>query len=88
MFVAYEDPLAWTRPFPANPSSLFLAHWHEVVGSFLFYCVIQALSPTISTALIGKAYTGLNHKTKLNFDIHVVSTVSYTHLTLPTILRV
>lgn len=75
MFVLYEDPLAWARPFLANPDSTFLLHWHEILGSFLFYCAIQAVSPAISTALLGKSYTGLNHKTKLNFDIHVVSMV-------------
>lgn len=75
MFVLYEDPLAWARPFPANPSTPLQAHWHEVLGLFLFYCAIQAVSPWVSTALVGKAYTGLNHKTKLNFDIHVVSMV-------------
>lgn len=75
MFVLYEDPLAWTRPFPANPTSGFWAHWHEIVASFLFYCGIQAISPYLCTAIFGNKYSALNRKTKLNFDIHVVSMV-------------
>ncbi|GEQ68772.1 hypothetical protein JCM33374_g2441 [Metschnikowia sp. JCM 33374] len=68
-----EDPLAWARPFPQSPQSHFAAHWHEIVLSAVFYFSLQAVSPWISRRLFGKAYTGLNHKTKLNFDIHVVS---------------
>lgn len=75
MFTLYEDPLAWSRPFPVNALTSFQAHWHEVLGLFLFYCAIQAASPWVSKAVVGNAYTGLNAKTKLNFDIHVVSMV-------------
>ncbi|OBA22487.1 DUF887-domain-containing protein [Metschnikowia bicuspidata var. bicuspidata NRRL YB-4993] len=68
-----KDPLAWARPFPANPESHLAAHWHEIVFSTGFYFMLQAASPYLSTRFFGKAYTGLNRKTKLNFDIHVVS---------------
>ena len=71
--VLTEDPLAWARPFPENPQSHFAAHWHEIVFSTVFYFLLQAVSPAISTKFFGKSYTGLNRKTKLNFDIHVVS---------------
>lgn len=70
-----EDPLAWARPFPANPESHFAAHWHEIVLSALFYFLLQAFSPVISKRIFAKSYTGLNNKTKVNFDIHVVSMV-------------
>lgn len=70
-----EDPLAWARPFPADPQSPFSAHWHEIVGLVVFYFAIQALSPAFSTRFFGSAYTELNRKTRINFDIHVVSMV-------------
>lgn len=71
--VLETDPLAWARPFPQNPQSHYAAHWHEIVLSTVFYFVLQAVSPFIGKALFKKSYTGLNAKTKLNFDIHVVS---------------
>lgn len=70
-----EDPLAWARPFPVNAQSYYAAHWHEIVLSTVIYFCIQAASPAISTRLFGKTYSDLNPKTKLNFDIHVVSMV-------------
>lgn len=73
--VCTEDPLAWTRPFPAHPTNAFLAHWHEALGSAVFYFLVQLSSPLVCKACFGKNYTGLNMKTKLNFDIHVVSMV-------------
>ncbi|SGZ49014.1 CIC11C00000000592 [Sungouiella intermedia] len=76
MLPVYEnDPLAALRPFPQDPQSYYAAHWHEIVISVLFYFGIQALSPIVSTKLFGNTYTSLNPKTKLNFDIHVVSMV-------------
>lgn len=53
----------------------FQAHWHEIVISTVFYFVIQAMSPAVCTTLFGKAYTALDKKTKVNFDIHAVSMV-------------
>lgn len=73
--VITEDPLAWARPFALEPLSYYAAHWHEIVIATLAYFGIQAISPVFSAALFGKTYTGLNAKTKLNFDIHVVSMV-------------
>lgn len=76
MFPVYtEDPLAWARPFPKDPQSYYAAHWHEIVLSIVVYFGIQALSPAFCSRFFGSTYTNLNHKTKLNFDIHVVSMV-------------
>lgn len=66
------DPLAWARPFPAEPQSHFAAHWHEIALSTVFYFFLQALLPRVGRAMFGKLYTGLNTKTRLNFDIHMV----------------
>jgi len=63
------------RPFPENPSNLFLLHWHEVFASFLFYITIQYLSAHFSPIVLGDAYNKLSRKTQINFDIHVVSMV-------------
>lgn len=70
-----EDPFAWARPFPQEPSNHFLAHWHEIVASAAFYFAIQAASPVVSKRWFGRSYTNLDVKTRLNFDVHVVSMV-------------
>ncbi|CUM48793.1 TLC domain-containing protein [Debaryomyces fabryi] len=70
-----EDPLLKFRPFPETTTIPLFAHWHEIMGSFLMYVMIQKLSPMVSSRLFGKSYTQLNFKTKTNFDIHVVSMV-------------
>mmetsp|Transcript_3838 Transcript_3838/g.3733 ORF Transcript_3838/g.3733 Transcript_3838/m.3733 type:complete len:291 (-) Transcript_3838:91-963(-) len=70
-----EDPLLKFRPFPETSTIPLFVHWHEIMGSFLMYVMIQKLSPVISSKLFGKSYTQLNFKTRTNFDIHVVSMV-------------
>lgn len=70
-----EDPLAWARPFPAKPQSYYAAHWHEIVLAAVTYFAIQAVTPAFAKRLLGPTYTKLDRKTKLNFDIHVVSMV-------------
>ncbi|ODV67673.1 DUF887-domain-containing protein [Hyphopichia burtonii NRRL Y-1933] len=71
-----QDHLLPYRPFPAEVNgNLFLAHWHEMVLSFILYRGIQFGSSVISPKLLGKTYTGLTLKTRVNFDIHVVSMV-------------
>ncbi|ABN65728.2 predicted protein [Scheffersomyces stipitis CBS 6054] len=70
-----EDPFLSLRPFPEHPTNFLEEHWHEVLASFLFYFTAQLLSAPFSTAYFGKTYTQLPHKTKVNFDIHVVSMV-------------
>lgn len=76
MFPVYtSDPLAWARPFPAQPQLYYAAHWHEIVGAAAFYFLIQAVSPFLLARLLGASYTQLTKRTRLNFDIHVVSMV-------------
>ncbi|CAK9438627.1 uncharacterized protein LODBEIA_P28510 [Lodderomyces beijingensis] len=69
------DPFEKYRPFPETPSSLLQAHWHEIVGSFVFYVAIQYLSKPFSTLLFGKRYTSLSRGVKINFDVHVTSMI-------------
>lgn len=73
--VMTEDPFLKYRPFPENPSNYFEAHWHEIAASFLFYVVIQYISAFSSKYIFGDTYTKLDRKTKVNFDIHIVSQV-------------
>lgn len=70
-----HDPFLQYRPFPQEPTNYFQAHWHEMVGSFIFYESIQLISPFFSKRYFGTTYTTLPYKTKVNFDIHVVSMV-------------
>ncbi|CAK7905706.1 hypothetical protein CAAN1_14S04016 [[Candida] anglica] len=70
-----EDVFLQYRPFPAEPTNFFVAHWHEILGSYVFYQTIQFLSPWFSTRFFGKSYTNLSPRTKINFDIHVVSMI-------------
>lgn len=71
----YDDPFADYIPVKFDSQSPFVDHYHEVLGAFLFYTAIQLVSPSVCTFLFGNAYRDMNKKTKLNFDIHVVSTV-------------
>ncbi|CUM66248.1 uncharacterized protein PRCAT00003908001 [Priceomyces carsonii] len=70
-----EDIFLKLRPFPAEPTNLYAKHWHEVLGSFLFYFLINKLSPLFSKRYLGRLYTDLSVKTRINFDIHVVGMV-------------
>lgn len=70
-----EDPFLKYRPFPETPSNYFVAHWHEIFGSFLFYLTVQWLSPIVATRYMGDTYKQLSRKVRINFDIHVVSMV-------------
>lgn len=70
-----EDPFLQYRPFPAHTDSLVLRHWHEIVVSFVFYTVIQIASGPLARQYLGTKYTALPKKTRINFDIHVVSMV-------------
>ncbi|KAI5961755.1 hypothetical protein CANMA_003732 [Candida margitis] len=70
-----SDPFEAYRPFPENPSNLFAAHWHEIVASAAFYFSIQVAVRPIATSILGKTYTSLQEKTRVDFDIHIVSMV-------------
>ncbi|OJJ47581.1 hypothetical protein ASPZODRAFT_63333 [Penicilliopsis zonata CBS 506.65] len=52
------------------------AHVHEIILAFVFYQVVHSvLSPWLSPILCPKSYPKLNPRTRLNWDIHVVSLV-------------
>ncbi|KAJ5257180.1 hypothetical protein N7478_013284 [Penicillium angulare] len=79
------DPLgpspAWLREL-VEPYKLLInsptlpAHIHEVILAFVFYQLIHSvISPWLSPILFPKSYPKLSARTKLNWDIHVVSFV-------------
>ncbi|KAJ5763998.1 hypothetical protein N7533_002679 [Penicillium manginii] len=74
-------PPAWLRnlvePYALSLSSPTLPdHIHEVILAFAFYQFIHSfLSPWLSPILFPKHYPKLNARTRLNWDIHVVSLV-------------
>jgi hypothetical protein len=54
-------------------------HFHEVVFAFVLYDVTNKyLSPALSRYFFPKIYTSFNARTKLNWDVHVVSFVQST----------
>lgn len=72
-------PPTWLRDF-IEPYALALKsptlteHIHEVIGAFLFYQFIHSVvSPWLSPILFPRSYPALSARTKLNWDIHVVS---------------
>ncbi|ODV77358.1 DUF887-domain-containing protein [Suhomyces tanzawaensis NRRL Y-17324] len=74
--VFYNDPFLKYRPFPAEETgNNFIDHWHEIAATFLFYTAIQYGSQPFSRYYFGDTYKSLKPKTKINFDIHVVSMV-------------
>ncbi|KAJ5993009.1 hypothetical protein N7451_008733 [Penicillium sp. IBT 35674x] len=74
-------PPAWLREF-VKPYALSLdsptlaEHVHEVFLAFAFYQFIHSVvSPVLSPILFPQSYSKLSARTKLNWDIHVVSLV-------------
>lgn len=64
-------PISNTLSFPTLP-----LHIHELIASFLFYqCVQTIVSPLLSAYLFPTIYPNLNRRTKINWDVHVVSLV-------------
>jgi hypothetical protein len=54
-------------------------HIHEVLLAFTFYhLTCTVFSPVLSNLLFPKIYPNLSKKTKLNWDVHVVSLVQST----------
>jgi len=54
-------------------------HIHEIILSALFYhSICLYISPLLSNLFFPKAYSSLPWKTKLNWDVHVVSLVQST----------
>ncbi len=70
----YNDPILKYRPFPEIPKSYYEAHWHEIAISFIFYESLYHLSTLFSPRFIN-IYSKLSPRTKINFDIHIVSTI-------------
>ena len=51
-------------------------HAHEVLGAALFYeSIRQVFSPVFSSYVFPRIYPDLNARTRLNWDVHVVSMV-------------
>lgn len=81
MLDPFPPPPEWlrsfTEPYAIQLSSPTLAdHIHEVIAAFAFYLFIHAvLSPWLSPILFPQSYNKLTPRTKLNWDIHVVSFV-------------
>lgn len=58
-------------------------HIHEILLSALFYhSICLYISPWLSTVLFPKIYPSLPWKTKLNWDVHVVSLVQSTTINI------
>ncbi|KAL2824640.1 TLC domain-containing protein [Aspergillus cavernicola] len=56
-------------------------HSHEVITIFIAYLLIHyVLSPWLSPKLFPRHYPNLNKRTKLNWDVHVVSLVQSTFI--------
>lgn len=54
-------------------------HIHEVLGAFALYQFVQSvISPAISSWLFPKIYPNFSRRTKLSWDVHVVSLVQST----------
>lgn len=52
------------------------AHVHEILFSLIFYTLIGSyISPAISRRLLPKTYGNFNTRTRVNWDVHVVSLV-------------
>lgn len=65
------QPLADILALPTLP-----LHAHEILLAFTFYHIVNTrLSPLISTYLFPQIYPKLNRRTKINWDVHVVSLV-------------
>ena len=79
------DPLSpppkWLQSY-TQPFADYLAlptltpHIHEIFLSFAFYQIVQSVvSPWLSTVLFPKIYPHFPRRTRVNWDIHVVSLV-------------
>jgi hypothetical protein len=70
------EPLALRLHLPALAD-----HSHEVIVTFIGYLLIHyVLSPWLSPKLFPRHYPTLNKRTKLNWDVHVVSLVQSTFI--------
>jgi hypothetical protein len=54
-------------------------HIHEVLLSFIFYhLTLTVISPAVSRLLVPRTYNSLSPRTRINWDVHVVSFVQST----------
>jgi hypothetical protein len=64
-------PLAEALQLSSLPS-----HIHEVIGAYVLYQTIESvISPWLSTLLFPNVYKKLPRRTRVNWDVHVVSLV-------------
>lgn len=84
MAMGLEDPLAGGPAIFAKltaPLARMLhlhtlpLHAHEIAGAFVMYSLVQRLSPVISTYLCPNIYPRLARRTRISWDVHVVSLV-------------
>ena len=81
--LAMLDPLppppswlsTWIKPYS---EALYLPslpyHIHEVLGAFIIYQTTQSIvSPILSKSLFPQIYANLSRRTRVNWDVHVVS---------------
>jgi hypothetical protein len=84
-----HDPFPLPRPESlvkyVEPAAEFLSlktlplHFHEVMTAFLLYTVtFRYFAPAISRLFIPRIYSSFSARTKLNWDVHIVSFVQST----------
>jgi hypothetical protein len=84
-----HDPFPISRPEVlvkyVEPIADFLSlktlslHFHEVIAAFtLYHVTYRYISPVLSRLFFPRIYSSLNARTKLNWDVHVVSFVQST----------
>ncbi|PYH41495.1 TLC domain-containing protein [Aspergillus saccharolyticus JOP 1030-1] len=88
MLDPFPPPPEWLRE-AVEPWAIYLnvpavtEHAHEIIIAFSGYlCIHYILSPWLSPRLFPRHYPNLNPRTKLNWDVHVVSLVQSTFINL------
>lgn len=71
------DPLLKFSWYPASMGHSYLQlHLHEIIYSLIFYVILyQFVSPQVNKKIFGKSYKKAPTATKIDFDVHLVSTV-------------
>ncbi|PWZ02967.1 DUF887-domain-containing protein [Testicularia cyperi] len=75
--MAFADPIvSWLQPYADKYGMHHLpTHVPTLLRSTLFWFALQVLSSQLSPKLFPKTFAKLNRKTKISWDIHVVSFV-------------
>jgi hypothetical protein len=72
--VKYVEPVAELLNLKTLP-----LHFHEVAVAFtLYHLIYRYVAPAISRLLIPRIYSSFSARTKLNWDVHIVSFVQST----------